>query len=599
MQKSKLHQLYKNRKSNFESHAKKLDKIILYFSVSRFIVFIIGVALLVYFIKIKSNGAVYVILASVVAFLYLVKTHEKYFRKRARLQILARINSEEIKALSGNWNDFYSGEKYLSVKDTHTADLDIFGNQSLYQKINRTVTLGGRKTLADWFIKPFNTAGGISEKQEIVEELSRMLELRQDFRAIGLETKENEGDYVKLMRWINTKSFFSKGLTFQILGFLIPAINIGVSALSIAGLLEYKFPLFTIILTLGFIGVFLKKINETHNMLQKRSALLMKYVGLLRMVEDNEFKSQIITDMQREMEYGGKKAHQRINDLARILQSLDNRLNMLIGILLNVYLMWDIWHIIKLDKWKQENADELSIWFKNISRFDAYCSLANLKFNEPNYVFPTINNEEIIEGIEMRHPLMNTEECVANDLTLKGKAQFKVVTGANMAGKSTYLRTVGTNLVLALMGSVVNAKSFTFYPVMVATSLRTTDSLMKNTSYFYAELKRLQEIIFRLRDGEKIFILLDEILKGTNSKDKEEGSIALLKQLIAMKGVGLIATHDLNLAEIIKEYKENIENLRFEADIDDDKLSFDYKLKQGIAQNLNATYLMRKMGITV
>lgn len=594
-----LKEFYQAKKATFDGQAKRLDGIILYLSIARLMLVILGLAIIILLFKLQSNWFVYSILISVVAFLYLVKIHDGYIKRRARLQSLSRINAEEKKALEGKWGDFYSGEKYLSLKDTHTADLDIFGNQSIFQKTNRTVTLGGRKALADWFIKPFNTKESIVEKQQVVEELSNMVELRQQFRAIGLETHENEGDYVKLMRWINSRSFFSDGVKFRVLGFIIPTVNITASTLAIMDMVDYKIPAYTIVATLTFIGAYLKKINTTHNMLQKRSALLMKYVGLLKVVEDTDFKSQIINDMQKEMEYEGKKAHERINGLARILQSLDNRLNMLIGVLLNVFLMWDIWHIIKLDNWKQANADEITIWFRNISRFDAYCSLANLKFNEPSYVFPVLNDDELIEGIEMRHPLMDIEECVANDLKLKGKAQFKVVTGANMAGKSTYLRTVGTNLVLAMMGSVVNAKSFTFYPVMVATSLRTTDSLMKNTSYFYAELKRLQEIIFRLRDGEKIFILLDEILKGTNSKDKEEGSIALLKQLIAMKGVGLIATHDLNLAEIIKDYDENIENLRFEADIDDDKLSFDYKLKQGIAQNLNATYLMRKMGITV
>jgi DNA mismatch repair ATPase MutS len=194
---------------------------------------------------------------------------------------------------------------------------------------------------------------------------------------------------------------------------------------------------------------------------------------------------------------------------------------------------------------------------------------------------------------------MNYNQCVPNDIKISNIPFFQVVTGANMAGKSTWLRTVGTNLLLAMMGSVVNAKAFKFAPVNIATSLHTADSLMKNESYFYSELLRLQEIINLMHEGKPVFVLLDEILKGTNSGDKEAGSIALLKQLIDLKSYGIIATHDLNLAKITDQYQQFTENCRFEAEIIDDKLFFDYKIKEGVAQNFNATFLMKKMGITL
>ena len=293
-----------------------------------------------------------------------------------------------------------------------------------------------------------------------------------------------------------------------------------------------------------------------------------------------------------------KKAYEHISDLVKNLQALDQRLNMLVGILLNVYLVWDIRHLVKIENWKKENAEEMIIWFNNIGIMDAYCSLANVAFNESEWIFPALSDDKLLIGKNLRHPLMDYKSCVPNDIEILKQPHFKIITGANMAGKSTYLRTVGANLLLAMTGSVVNATAFEFVPTKLATSLRTSDSLMKNESYFYAELKRLQTIIQLIEKGENVFVLLDEILKGTNSKDKELGSIALLEQLIKLKAYGIIATHDLNLAKISESFSDNTENLRFEAEITNDLLIFDYKIKPGVAQNLNATFLMKKMGIT-
>ena len=194
--------------------------------------------------------------------------------------------------------------------------------------------------------------------------------------------------------------------------------------------------------------------------------------------------------------------------------------------------------------------------------------------------------------------MLNREVCVSNDVTIENHPFFLVVTGANMAGKSTYLRTVGINLMLACAGAPACASSLRFYPYKLVTNLRTSDSLTDNESYFFAELKRLKMIIDRLQSGEPLFIILDEILKGTNSEDKQKGSIALMKQLVSLRANGIIATHDLLLGDLEKEFPDAIKNYRFEADIKDDHLSFTYKIREGVAQNMNASFLMKKMGIT-
>ena len=255
---------------------------------------------------------------------------------------------------------------------------------------------------------------------------------------------------------------------------------------------------------------------------------------------------------------------------------------------------------MQIEKWKEKYGPILPQWIDAAIEMDALCSLANFAENHPGYIFPTPTDTAFtLEGKGLGHPLMNREKCVCNDIDIAKRPYFIIVTGANMAGKSTYLRTVCTNYMLACVGAPVWAKSFTFYPAHLVTSLRTTDSLNDNESYFFAELKRLKFIIDKLKAGETLFIVLDEILKGTNSVDKQKGSLALIKQLLAQQANGIIATHDLVLGTLKDIFPTEIANFCFEADITHNELTFSYHMREGVAQNMNACFLMEKMGIAV
>jgi DNA mismatch repair ATPase MutS len=251
-----------------------------------------------------------------------------------------------------------------------------------------------------------------------------------------------------------------------------------------------------------------------------------------------------------------------------------------------------------MEKWKEQHAAEMEKWFEVIADFDALCGLANVSYNNPHWTFPQLSDDNTYKMNQIRHPLMKTETCVPNDFEVNKVPALQVITGANMAGKSTYLRTIGSNMILAMVGAPVHASAMIFTPIKLISSLRTTDSLAKSESYFYAEIKRLQMIVNRLKRGEKMLILLDEILKGTNSKDKEQGSRQLLLQLLKLKAIGIIATHDISLGEMSKTHGEWISNQCFEVDIMDDQLVFDYRIRSGVAQNMNASFLLKKMGIT-
>lgn len=596
---SSLHKTYSDRIDAFTLDLEKIEKALFRIAVFRFITFVGGVSAVWYFSKHNQNYIIYSILAAVILFLFLVKKHSNLLNQKKFKELLLKINKEELHYLQGRLSDFDGGHEFLKKQDLHSADLDVFGNESLFQKINRTATLSGKNRLALWFRFPNQRVEDILDKQKVIQELSHEIDFRQNFRATALTEEEKRGDYVKMIRWMKEKDYFSNRLDFKILTYAIPIINIGLTGLSSMNFISYQYPVFSIFLTLVYLGFFQKNILRKHKVLGRRAKLLLKYVNLLKEIEDREFESKLLKNLQREMSDGKRKAYERIEHLVKILQALDQRLNMLLGVILNVYLFWDIVQLIRIENWKRNNAEEMIIWFNNIGIMDAYCSLATLTFNEPHWIYPKISKDKLLYGKNLRHPLMSINECIANDVNIIKKPHFKIITGANMAGKSTYLRTVGANLLLAMMGAVVHAEDFDFMPVKIATSLKTTDSLMKNESYFYAELKRLQAIIKMLENKVNVMVFLDEILKGTNSKDKELGSIALLEQLINLNAFGIIATHDLNLAKVSTQFSEHTENLRFEADIKEDKLSFDYKIKPGIAQNLNATFLMKRMGITI
>jgi DNA mismatch repair ATPase MutS len=293
-------------------------------------------------------------------------------------------------------------------------------------------------------------------------------------------------------------------------------------------------------------------------------------------------------------------AGRRLKKLQGLTSALDNRLNILVSIVANAYLLWDLQIVYRVELWRRQNSAHLPLWLETIYQFDAISGFSAFSYNNPDYCIPEIKSDGYF--LQMKgagHPLINKSLMVTNDLEMGKNQKLLVITGANMAGKSTFLRTIGVNLVLAMAGSVVCAREFITCPIGLHTSIRTTDSVQKNESYFYAELLRLKAIIDRLAMGEKLFIIIDEMLRGTNSKDKHLGSQALIEQLIRLGGTGLLATHDIALGELADKYPSDITNYRFEVEIKNDELFFDYKLKTGISQNLNASFLMKKMGITL
>lgn len=341
---------------------------------------------------------------------------------------------------------------------------------------------------------------------------------------------------------------------------------------------------------------FWKRINYYFNFFGRKSELLSKYMQLLTIVENAKFNSEYLIDLQKRVK---KPSAGRIfSQLKSLVKEFEYRQNIIVGLVLNGVFAWDIRCVFKLWNWHRKYHANLSEWLQVISEIDGLVSLGNYANNQTEFVFPEIHDGGFTYAAkELGHPLLRADKRICNDLEINGWSKVVIVTGANMAGKSTFLRTVGVNLILARLGAPVCASEMRIAPIDIYTNMRTTDSLLKDESYFFAELKRIKGVLERLEKGERIFVILDEMLKGTNSTDKLNGSKELIKKLVQFKSVSLIATHDLKLSEMEDKFPQQIFNKCFEIRIVDNELIFDYKLSDGATKIMNATFLMKKMGI--
>jgi ABC-type multidrug transport system fused ATPase/permease subunit len=571
------------------------SKIISYLRLTLFILS----ALSIYFVTVygEVEYIFLVLFFTVIAFILFVRQHARIIRNTKLFEAYLKLNTNEAKAMQGDSSNFEDGEEFQKEEHPFAFDIDLFGKGLLFQFLNRTVTRIGKERLADKLKNPKNNKEEIIDLQTRIEGLKNLPEWRQRFQAIGMAHPESDQDKERVLDWVALKPLFHARI-FLVLSILTPILTILFTVLTIQNEITEQMFILYLMLPWIFAGSYIKRTNTRHSLVSKTTDMLVKYSLLLKTINDLKAESTgkvVLEKYNLDPEKAGKK----LKELSSILNALDNRINPVAWALLNAVFLWDILQMIRLEHWQKKNKEQLAMWFDLISETDALISFANFWSNHPLATLPVFaTGNEIVQAKELGHPLIDKSVRVTNQVDIR-QGEFVLVTGANMAGKSTYLRTIAANLVLAMCGSAVLASEFRFKPIRLYTSIRTQDSLHKNESYFYAELKRLKAIIDELRSGKELFIILDEILKGTNSKDKHSGSEALLKQLIHLKTCGIVATHDIMLGELEKIYPDHITNQCFEVDISGSRLSFDYKLRKGVSQNMNATLLMRQMGITI
>ena len=438
-----------------------------------------------------------------------------------------------------------------------------------------------------------NNIEHIPEKQEAIKELSQMTRWRQDYSA-NAKLMESENSSEEVLKWLSQhESKFSNAHQTLAIGFSLASLI--VFSLVLANVIPLSYLGYWLLLGLFISGVFIKRVNVLSYQSSKTKDLFKSYAVLLHTIEHTDFKSQWLKKRQATIKTEGQKASVLVKQFSQLIDRLDNRNNLIWAIVVNGFFLADIWQSVLIEKWIIKHKTHINQWFKTVAIFDAYNTFGTYAFNHPQYVFPEINSEgNTISATALGHPLINADKRVCSDVNIHAQ-QFFIVTGANMAGKSTFLRTVGLHIVSANLGLPVCASYARYRPIKLITSMRTNDSLTDDSSYFFSELKRLQYIVNQLKK-DPYFVILDEILKGTNSTDKAIGSKKFVERLVQFKATGIIATHDLSLCDI-EVSQPAVKNYFFDAEIKNNELYFDYKLKQGVCKNMNASFLLKKMGI--
>ncbi len=570
---------------------KKSDQL----SWTRLIVFIIGVAVFIYLFSVTWIAALLFFVVFLLGFGRFVAYQQRLEAKASFFEQIANINVREVKFLNHDIQAFDKGEDFLEPEHPYSLDLDIFGNYSFFQYINRSVTAIGRKRLA-FMLKYPATAQEIALRQNAIAELADNEAFRHEFMALGQQATDELSHINQLNHWLEKPNIVLGNRMLEAALWVVPITFVGICYLVISTQVWSLSMLFFVLPAIVSYFI-LNKVNEAHQDVSKIKNILEKYASLIQSVENQDFRNEKLILLKNNLfDDKAKNATAALRRLAYLSAQLDARLNIL-AFVFQLSVLWDAQYIYRLDKWKMAYKNALPRWFESLQELDALISMASAAHNNPDWIFPKLSYNANLKAVEMGHPLLHVSKRICNDFEMPTEGHLKLLTGSNMAGKSTFLRTIGSNIVLASIGMPVCAKQFESPILHVYSSMRTQDELSESTSSFYAELKRLKTIIEATEARKDIFFLLDEILKGTNSNDRHTGSKALINQMIDSKGAGIVATHDLELGTMAQSANGTIENLCMEVDIINDRLSFDYKLKKGVSKSFNATYLMRSMGI--
>jgi hypothetical protein len=581
---------YQEHLKTYQEKEIKLKKQMAILSTFRLLVFI-TISILVYISFYNWKLVIAESIIGIIVFIILLSQHSKIKSERAFYKALIEINEDEIKINGGDFHDRDQGLEFQTGNHFYSIDIDLFGRGSFFQYINRTSIKEGSERLADSL--KANNIEDIQLRQAAIKELCNKPQWRQFYLAhASLVSTETSAD--NIVKWLlNHKPFLPKFMRWLPISFGV--FSLILLALTIFNIIDKSLIGYWLLIGLAVTSIYLKKINNLSSNSDKVKETFRQYASLLKQIEGESFTSDILKQKQNLITFEGKRASAIFKEFSKTLDALDNRNNLISAIFGNGLFLLDLKNSYQVEQWISKYAHTVEDWFEVIAFFDAYISLSNFAFNHPEFVWPDIKQNKVtINAKQLGHPLLNKSKRIDSDVIIS-KEQFFIVTGANMAGKSTFLRTIALHIIMANVGLPVCAQKSEYTPVKLISSMRTSDSLVDESSYFFSELKRLKYIVDTIKDAS-YFIVLDEILKGTNSTDKAIGSKKFIEKLVASHTTGIIATHDLSLCEIEKEL-EDIKNYYFDAEIINDELHFDYKLKEGICKNMNASFLLKKMDI--
>ncbi len=584
-------EFYQQRAKQFQSEAEQVEKVIRQYAWTRIALMLLAAGLV--YLGFGNSMYFYFAGALVLIFFFLVKKQTAQEEKKRILDNLIKLNLAEAKCTQFDFSEFPNGQRFADPHHPFGYDLDLFGDGSLYQYLNRSATQLGQERLAHDLAQLGFDKEKIQQRQDAVRDLGSKIDFRQQAWAIGREINDVTFDRRPLEQWLTEESLIYKKSLYTFLKWVLPGITLSLIPLVIFTSAPFTLIFGMMVVQSTLAGFHFKNTSRIQKILADGRSIMANYAKLFELLHRQQFTSVL---MQRHHSLA-EEAGREVQKFSALVNSLESRMNPIAMMFGNGLFLHDFHAVSNLEEWREKNSTALPMWLKSLAEWDALLSLANLNYNYPDYAFGEVTDELLIEGKSVGHPLISSTIRVSNDVTIGNPQGVMLITGANMAGKSTFLRTIGVNFVLAQIGSPVCAAQWKSPIIVMRSGMRTSDSLQDHQSYFYAELYRLQSIMEELRSGKRMLILLDEILKGTNSTDKQLGSRELLKQLKDCNALVLLATHDIALGDLQDQFPKEIFNTCFEGKIEDGQLSFDYKLHQGVAEKANATFLMRKMGI--
>lgn len=530
------------------------------------------------------------------AFIVVAYFHNNRLEEKRKNKIIVDVNEKGLKRIDGTWREFKDkGEEFLEDNHGFSGDLDVFGSSSLFQWINSTNTKFGRISLANILrLNRIPRKEEIIERQNAIKELCAKVDWRQKLIIESTFKKVCKDDVEELITWAKDKK--KVGPALKVIPYLCIALTLATILMTIIKIIPFSYLLLIFMFNYLVVKILTKDLAEIVNLFHKHQKNIEAYSNLLRLIEEEEFNSQFLKDLKSRINNEENiSCKKEMKALKKLIDWLGDSSANAYYLLLNVTMLSDTFIIRNLESWREKNGKYLEEWLEVMGEFEALSSISGVAYNFESFTYPVILDEAEIYGVNIGHPMIG-EKAISNSFSLKGKEKVALITGSNMSGKSTFLRTIGMNILLSYIGAPTCSENFNCGAFNIYTCMRTKDNLEESISSFYAEILRIKYLIEAAKRGEKVFFLLDEIFKGTNSMDRHEGAKVLINQLVNCGGMGLVSTHDLELCELEKT-KNWLVNYNFQEYYDNNKIKFDYKLRAGGSTTRNAIHLMKLAGI--
>ena len=595
---NKALEFYNEKIKKIENDMKTLKGKIKVLSIIRLLIFLATI-ILAYF-SYKSENIILMIseiVAGILVFIIIAYIHNEKINLRDEKEAYLYVNKKGLSRINGTFKDFIEdkGDEFIDDKHGFTNDLDVFGRNSIFQMINSTKTIFGRKILSETLsLKKLPKKDEIIRKQDAVEEISKRIEFRQMLEVKSSLKDSGKKDISELLKWANSEGRINK--IFEIVPYIFIIKTIIVIAIIVLGKLRISVLILDLCINYIAVKLLTKKLVSVIGLFENHKKDIEAYRNILEIIEKEKFESLYINEIKDKLRSkDSSSAYTEFKVLKNLVDWIGDSTGNAYYLLLNVILLSDVFILNNLEKWKIKNGYKLENWLKVIGEIESLASISNISFDFETWNYAKFTDESIIVANNIGHPILG-ERAVTNSFTLNNNKKAGLITGSNMSGKSTFLRTLGLNLLLSYIGGKSYCNSLNCGIFNIYTCMRTKDNLEESISSFYAEILRIKIVIEAAKEGEKVLFLLDEIFKGTNSKDRHEGAKVLIEQLVESGGIGLVSTHDLELCDLEKT-KPWIINYNFQEYYKDDKINFDYKLRDGKSKTQNAMHLMKLAGI--